>query len=90
MSSRLKRLKIGKIENRRRKIGLGIRGSDKHEKDFEKNGEMVVHPLLNFSPNRGCHKMTGIVPRHRPHHLSLLPSGPDEVRDRLLRGGRSA
>jgi len=32
---------------------------------------------------------TGIDPRHRPHHLSLLPSGPDEVRDRLLRGVRS-
>ena len=25
-------------------------------------------------------------PRHSQHHLSLLPSGPDEVRDRLLRG----
>ena len=36
------------------------------------------------------HKMTGIDPRHRLHHLSLLPSGSDEVRDRLLRGGRSA
>ena len=34
--------------------------------------------------------VTGIDPRHGPHHLSLLPSGPDEVRDRLLRGGRSA
>jgi len=33
--------------------------------------------------------MTGIDPRHRLHHLSLLPSGPDEVHDRLLRGGRS-
>jgi len=33
--------------------------------------------------------MTGIDPRHKPHPLSLLPSGPDEVRDRLLRGGRS-
>ena len=32
---------------------------------------------------------TGIIPRHKPHHLSLLPSGPDEVRDRLLRGVRS-
>jgi len=33
--------------------------------------------------------MIGIDPRHSLHHLSLLPSGPDEVRDRLLRGGRS-
>jgi len=33
--------------------------------------------------------MTGINPQHRLHHLSLLPSGSDEVRDRLLRGGRS-
>ena len=31
----------------------------------------------------------GVDPRHGPHHLSLLPSGPDEVRDRPLRGGRS-
>ena len=29
------------------------------------------------------------VPRHRAHHLSLLPSGPDEVRECLLRGVRS-
>lgn len=33
--------------------------------------------------------MTGIDPRHRRDHLSLLPSGPDEVRGRLLRGDRS-
>ena len=33
--------------------------------------------------------MTGIKPRHRPHHLSLLPSGSDEVHDCLLQGGRS-
>jgi len=33
--------------------------------------------------------MTGVGPRHKLHHLSLLPSGPDEVRDRLLRGARS-
>ena len=32
--------------------------------------------------------LTGIEPRHRRLHLSLLPSGPDEVRERLLRGGR--
>jgi hypothetical protein len=32
--------------------------------------------------------LTGIDPRHSLHHLSLLPSGPDEVRDRLLRGDR--
>jgi hypothetical protein len=29
---------------------------------------------------------TGDRPRHSRHHLSLLPSGPDEVRERLLRG----
>jgi len=34
--------------------------------------------------------MTGIDPRHRRHHLSLLPSGPDEVHECLLRGDRSA
>ncbi len=30
-----------------------------------------------------------IDPRHRTHHLSLLPSGPDEVRECLLRSVRS-
>ncbi len=50
---------------------------------------MVVHPLLNFLRKRKAVVMTGIDPRHRLHHLSLLPSGPDEVHDRLLRGGRS-
>jgi hypothetical protein len=33
---------------------------------------------------------TGIDPRHRARHLSLLPSGSDEVRDCLLRSVRSA
>jgi len=33
--------------------------------------------------------MTGIDPRHRRDHLSLLPSGSDEVHGRLLRGDRS-
>ena len=32
---------------------------------------------------------TGIDPRHGLRHLSLLPSGSDEVHDRLLRGVRS-
>ena len=32
---------------------------------------------------------TGIGPRHKLSCLSLLPSGPDEVHNRLLRGGRS-
>jgi hypothetical protein len=50
--------------------------------------EAVVHPLLNFFLKRKAIDMTGIDPRHRLHHLSLLPPGPDEVRDRLLRGGR--
>ena len=31
---------------------------------------------------------TGNGARHSLRHLSLLPSGPDEVRDRLLRGDR--
>lgn len=35
------------------------------------------------------HNLTGIDPRHRRHHLLLLPSGPDKVRECLLRGGRS-
>ena len=51
--------------------------------------ETVVHPLLNFFLKRKAIDMTGIDPRHRPHHLSLLPSGPDEVHDRLLRGVQS-
>jgi len=33
--------------------------------------------------------MTGIDPRHRRDHLSLLPSGSDEVHGLLLRGDRS-
>ena len=49
---------------------------------------MVVHPPSNLVWRLQCIAMTGICPRHRLHHLSLLPSGPDEVRDRLLRGGR--
>jgi len=49
---------------------------------------MVVHPLPNrFQVAVGA-SMAGIDPRHRPHYLSLLPSGPDEVRNRLLRGDR--
>jgi len=50
---------------------------------------MVVHPSSSRHGQERLH-MTGIDPRHSLHHLSLLPSGPDEVRDRLLRGGRSA
>jgi hypothetical protein len=46
-------------------------------------------PVIEFSGiRRGIIKI-GIDPRHRQHYLSLLPSGPDEVRKRLLRGGRS-
>jgi len=33
--------------------------------------------------------MIGIDPRHRRDHLSLLPSGSDEVHGLLLRGDRS-
>ncbi len=54
-----------------------------------KNGGVVVHPLSNHFRITRTVAMTGIDPRHRPHYLSLLPSGPDEVRNRLLRGGRS-
>ena len=53
---------------------------------FEKS---VVHPQSSW-PWLICPAVTGIDPRHKLHRLSLLPSGPDEVRDRLLRGGRSA
>jgi len=35
------------------------------------------------------HSMTGINPRHKQVHLSLLPSGSDEVHDCLLHGDRS-
>jgi len=50
---------------------------------------MVAHP-----PSKPARIPRHIVqiendPRHRPHHLSLLPSGPDEVHDRLLRGVQS-
>jgi len=46
-------------------------------------------PPVELSPRHHGQHVTGIGPRHSLHHLSLLPSGPDEVRDRLLRGGRS-
>ena len=49
----------------------------------------VVHPLSNFWPKQQTMYMIGDDPRHKLIPLSLLPSGPDEVRDRLLRGGRS-
>ena len=50
---------------------------------------MVVHPLLNLFLKHLSQNSTGINPRHRLYHLSLLPSGPDEVRECLLRSGRS-
>ncbi len=49
---------------------------------------LVVNPPSNVT-KRGYRK-TGIDPRHRLVYLSLLPSGPDEVRNSLLRGDRSA
>jgi len=47
---------------------------------------MVAHPpsKLFWKPRHII--QVEINPRHRPHHLSLLPSGSDEVHDRLLRG----
>ena len=48
----------------------------------------VVHPPSSLL-RRFNLAVTGIDPRHKLHRLSLLPSGPDEVHDRLLRGGRS-
>jgi hypothetical protein len=50
---------------------------------------LVVHPQSNFPLALETTSITGIDPRHSLSHLSLLPSGPDEVHDRLLRGGRS-
>src|SRR6056297_997120 len=41
-----------------------------------------------LATNKKGGNMAGIDPRHRLHCLSLLPSGPDEVHNRLLRGGR--
>jgi hypothetical protein len=55
----------------------------------ERTKRLVVHPPLKRLRLHNL-TVTGVNPRHRPRHLSLLPSGPDEVRDRLLRGGRSA
>ncbi len=50
----------------------------------------VVHPLFeSVAKIPKPLNMIGIDPRHSLHHLSLLPPGPDEVRDRLLRGDRS-
>ncbi len=50
---------------------------------------VVVHPPLNSFLKWFTMHLIGVKPRHRPHHLSLLPSGPDEIHDRLLRGVRS-
>jgi len=45
---------------------------------------------LSLVPNRKKElHLTGIDPRHKLNYLSLLPSGPDEVRNRLLHGDRS-
>jgi len=49
---------------------------------------MVVHPASSsFRQNKDL-GLAGVDPRHNLHHLSLLPSGPDEIHDRLLRGVR--
>ena len=51
--------------------------------DVKKNESSVKSYL------KAGRSMTGINPRHKQVHLSLLPSGPDEVRDCLLHGDRS-
>ena len=51
--------------------------------------KMVAHPPSNLFWKSLAIIQIEINPRHRPHHLSLLPSGPDEVHDRLLRGVQS-
>ena len=55
----------------------------------ETGWELVVHPPSNFPLATKTTSITGIDPRHSLNHLSLLPSGPDEVRGGLLRGDRS-
>jgi len=50
---------------------------------------MVAHPPSYLFWKSRHIILIEINPRHRPHHLSLLPSGSDEVRDRLLRGVQS-
>src|SRR6056297_3452549 len=69
------------------KIG---RGNDGDSKGLKKGRQKRI---LNSNTAAVDHKqkggnMAGIDPRHRLHCLSLLPSGPDEVHNRLLRGGR--
>jgi len=51
--------------------------------------KMAARPPSGVGVCRQSHCKTGIDPRHSLHHLSLLPSGSDEVRDRLLRGVQS-
>jgi len=74
------------VDSEQKKPGLG--GS---------NFNRFLQVLINES---GCepsveyvrkisYNITGIDPRHRLIYLSLLPSGPDEVRNSLLRGDRS-
>jgi len=63
------------IEVSRKKVGSSL-----------KNG---CAPPVGILAGKNGHKKDRDHPRHKPRHLSLLPSGPDEVRGRLLRGGRS-
>ena len=51
--------------------------------------KMVAHPPSNPGWKPRHIIQIEIDPRHRRHHLSLLPSGPDEVHERLLRGVQS-
>lgn len=60
----------------------------KEGKAWETHGKWLC-TLLREASRAVDQRLTGIEPRHRLLHLSLLPSGPDEVRNRLLRGGRS-
>ena len=58
--------------------------------DFQqKNKEFGCAPPIENYTEFSAAYVIGIDPRHRLNYLSLLPSGSDEVRNRLLRGDRS-
>ena len=81
---------MGPIRSRQVALSFALNGSAVARKlAWPPKKTMVVHPPLNFFLKWFTMHLIGVKPRHRPHHLSLLPSGPDEIHDRLLRGVRS-
>ena len=65
--------------------GIAAKPEKRNEKKEGKDG---CAPPIETNPS-AIRKLTGIDPRHSRLRLLLLPSGPDKVHERLLRGGRA-